>query len=93
MWRLQGEWEVGGPQSAILAASESVIHSVMSDSLKCYALWLARLLCPWDSPGKNTGIGSNSLLQGDLDPEIEPRSPVLQADSLPSEPPETLPGG
>jgi len=23
-----------------------------------------RLLCPWDSPGKNTGVGSHSLLQG-----------------------------
>jgi len=25
---------------------------------------LARLLCPWDSPGKNTGVGYHSLLQG-----------------------------
>ena len=24
----------------------------------------ARLLCPWDSPGKNTGMGCHSLLQG-----------------------------
>jgi len=24
----------------------------------------ARLLCLWDSPGKNTGVGSDSLLQG-----------------------------
>ena len=23
-----------------------------------------RLLCPWDSPSKNTGVGSHSLLQG-----------------------------
>ena len=23
-----------------------------------------RFLCPWDSPGKNTGLGSHSLLQG-----------------------------
>ena len=23
-----------------------------------------RLLCPWDSPGKNTGVGSHFLLQG-----------------------------
>ena len=28
--------------------------------------WPARLLCPWDSPGKNTGGGSLSLLQGIL---------------------------
>ena len=26
-------------------------------------LWPARLLCPWDSPGKNTGVGCHSLLQ------------------------------
>ena len=25
---------------------------------------LARLLCPWDSPGKNTGVGCHALLQG-----------------------------
>ena len=24
----------------------------------------ARLLCPWNSPGKNTGVGNHSLLQG-----------------------------
>ena len=24
----------------------------------------ARLPCPWDSPGKNTGVVSHSLLQG-----------------------------
>ena len=23
----------------------------------------ARLLCPWNSPGKNTGVGCQSLLQ------------------------------
>ena len=23
-----------------------------------------RLLCPWDSPGKNTGVGCHFLLQG-----------------------------
>ena len=27
-------------------------------------LWPARLLCPWDSPGKNTGVGCHALLQG-----------------------------
>ena len=24
----------------------------------------ARLLCPWESPGKNTGVGGHFLLQG-----------------------------
>ena len=48
----------------------------------------ARLLCPWDSPGKNTGVGSPFPPQGDLpNPETEPMSPGWQADSLLSEPP------
>ena len=31
----------------------------------CYHmdLSLARLLCPWDSPGSNTGVGYHALLQ------------------------------
>ena len=39
-------------------------HSVVSDSLKPHGLQLTRLLCPWDSPGKNPKMGSHSLLQG-----------------------------
>ena len=27
-------------------------------------LWPTRLLCPWDSPGKDTGVGCRALLQG-----------------------------
>ena len=38
--------------------------SVMSDSLQPHRLWPARLLCPWGSPGKNTGVGCHSFLQG-----------------------------
>ena len=39
-------------------------HSVVSDSLRPFGLQPARLLCPWDSPGKNTGVGCHFLLQG-----------------------------
>ena len=39
-------------------------HSVMSDSLRPHGLWPTRLLCPWGSPGKNTGVGCHFLLQG-----------------------------
>ena len=28
------------------------------------SMGFARLLCPWDSPGKNTGMGCHFLLQG-----------------------------
>ena len=47
--------------------------------------WTAALQAPLsiDFPGKNTGVGCQFLLQGNLpDPGIEPGSPVLQADSL-----------
>ena len=33
-------------------------------TLKHYGLQPVRLLCPWDSPGKNTEIGYHALLQG-----------------------------
>ena len=33
-------------------------------TLQSYELLPARLLCPWDSPGKNTGVGFCVLLQG-----------------------------
>ena len=39
-------------------------HSVVSDSFQPHGLQLTRLLCPWDSPGKNTGAGCQFLLQG-----------------------------
>ena len=57
----------------------------MSDSLRLHGLY-----SPWNSPGQNTGVGSLSLLQGifqGLNPGIEHRSPTLQVDSLPAEPP------
>ena len=34
--------------------------------LQPHGLQSARLLCPWDSPGKNTGVGYHALLQGNL---------------------------
>ena len=38
--------------------------SVMADSLRPHGLEFTRLLYPWNFPGKNTGKGSHSLLQG-----------------------------
>ena len=37
--------------------------SVMSDSVRPHRQQPTRLLCPWDSPGKNTGVGCHFLLQ------------------------------
>ena len=55
----------------------------------CPTLWEpTRLLCPWNSPSKNSGVGSHSFLRGNLpNSGIKPRSPALQGNSLPSEPP------
>ena len=39
-------------------------HLVVFDSLQPHGLQPARLLCPWDFPGKNTGVGWHALLQG-----------------------------
>ena len=35
----------------------------MSDSVQPHRRQPTRLLCPWDSPGKNTGVGCRFLLQ------------------------------
>ena len=60
----------------------------MSDSLWPHGLKPARLFCPWNSPGKNTVVGKPFPSLGDLpNPDIEPRSPMLKADSSSSEPP------
>ena len=39
------------------------VASVVTDSLQPYGLSPTRLLCPWDSPGKDTGVGCPDLLQ------------------------------
>ena len=40
-----------------------VVFSVVPDVLWPYVLWPAGLLCPWDSPGTNTGVGFHFLSQ------------------------------
>ena len=37
----------------------------MIDSVRPHGLQPTRLLCPWDSLGKNTGVGCHFLLQID----------------------------
>ena len=64
--------------------SQSESCSVVSNSLQSHELY-----SPWNSPGQNIGMGSLSLLQGNLlNPGIESSSPTLRADSLPAEPQE-----
>ena len=40
------------------------IASVVSNSLQPHGLQSDRILCPWDSSGKNSGMGCHALLQG-----------------------------
>ena len=63
-----------------------VSPSVISSSLG--PTWTrARLPCPWDSPGKNTGVSSHSFSRGSsLTQGSNSGPPRLWADSLPSEP-------
>ena len=74
--------------SFIFTNFDQLMVKVKSKSLSHVRLFvtprtLAHQAPLWDSPGKNTFPSP-----GDLpDPGVEPRSPALQADSLPSEPP------
>ena len=36
----------------------------VSESLGPHGLQPTRILCPWRSPGENTGVGGHALLQG-----------------------------
>ena len=46
-------------------------HSVVSNSLRPHGLQPTRLLCPWDFPGKRTGVGCHCLLRS---PQLPPTS-------------------
>ena len=68
------------------------IYKLSTVSLNCvrllgpHGLQPTRLLCSWNSPGKNTGVGSHSFLQGIFPTQtLNLRSSALQADSLLSE--------
>ena len=63
-------------------------RSVVSDSLQSHELQPTRLLCPWRFSRQEYLNRLPCPPPGDLpDPGIEPRSPTLEVDSLPSEPP------
>ena len=63
---------------------ETESRLVVSNPLESHGLYSL-----WNSPGQNTGMGRVDLPSspGDLpNPGIKPRSPTLQAESLPAEP-------
>ena len=68
-------------------SSSSASRSVVSDSLRPRGLWPARRLCPWDSPGRNTGVGCRSLLRRIFPTQgLNPGLLHRQEDAVPSEP-------
>ena len=72
---------------------KNLSHSVVSNSLRSHGWWSARLLCPWNPPGRNTGVGKLFPSPDLPNPGIELRSSALQADSLLFEPPGKPPPG
>ena len=64
------------------------VASVVSNSLQPYGPQPARLLCAWDSPGKNTRVGCQALLQGIFLTQrwkpASPESPALAGGFLPT---------
>ena len=50
--------------SPLTCETERISCSVLSDSLGPHGLQPTRLLCPGDSPGKSTGVGCYTFLQG-----------------------------
>ena len=61
------------------------VTSVMPSSLQLHGLKPAWHLCPWDCPGKNTGVDCHAIPLGwDLsNPGTEPVCPASQANYLP----------
>ena len=64
---------------ACMCVCVCVCCSVVSDSLQYHGLQPTRLICPWDFPGQNTGVGC--LLQGNL-PNPGPQCASLTSSAL-----------
>ena len=62
----------------------------MSDSVRPHRRLPTRLPHPWDSPGKNTGVGCHFLLQGR---KVKSESEVAQSGPTPSDPMDCSPPG
>ena len=82
---LRGFWGIWSETSEEFHHSHFV-SCVLSRSVVSDSLWHhgpTRLLFPFNSPGKNTGVSCHSLFQGIF---LTQGTPVLCANSLPSEP-------
>ena len=77
----KNRWEPGWTGSVLRACMLTCFSRVR---LRPHGLQPSRPLCPWDSPGKNAGVGCHFLLQGIFPTQgSNPRLLHWQADSLP----------
>ena len=51
--------------------SESEVAQSCPDSSQPHGLQPTRLLCPWDFPGKSTGVGCHCLLRSSPAPQFK----------------------
>ena len=76
------------PMHACMHACQ--VTSVVSNSVRPHRRQPTRLLCPWDSQGKNSGVGCHSLLQC---MKVKSESEVAQSCPTPCDPVDcSLPG-
>ena len=69
-----------GEELAYMLLCVCVYCFVVSDSLQPHRLQPTRPLCPWDSPGKNTGVGCHFLLKRNCrkkESEVTQLCPIL----------------
>ena len=75
---------------AVAAAAAKSLQSCEVDSVWAHRWQPTRLPCPWDSPGKNTGVGCHFLIQC---MKVKSESEVAQSCPTPSDPMDcSLPG-
>ena len=72
------------------AATAAAVASVVSDSVRPHRRQPTRLPHPWDSPGKNTGVGCHFLLQC---MEVKSESEISQSRSTLSDSMDCSPPG
>ena len=59
---LKGSFKLFTSRQTVIFSCVCVSCSVVSNSLQPHGLQPTRLFCPWNSPGKNTGVGCHALL-------------------------------
>ena len=57
-------FEPPGKSISMSKSKSEVLVAQPCLTLRSHGLQSTRLLCSWDSPGKNTGVGCHALLQG-----------------------------